>query len=107
MRQFLQSGHIGNIVIVRMPSPETCNALTERDQMQEFLDLCADLKRDATVRVMVLTGTGKAFCAGGNIKDMQREGGRVRLMSYQITTVMAFKRYPCRCMSLIYRSSRY
>lgn len=75
MSQFLQVERNAGVVVVRMNRPETRNALSEPAQMQEFVDLCAELKRDRSARVMVLTGNGKAFCAGGNIKDMQsREG---------------------------------
>lgn len=75
MNQFLQIERIGHVVLVRMNSPETRNALTDPSQMQEFVALCADLKRDRSARTMVLTGNGKAFCAGGNIKDMQHREG--------------------------------
>ena len=63
------------IVTVRMNHPDTRNALTTREQIQEFVDLCAELRRDMSVRVMVLTGNGSAFCAGGNVKDMHERGG--------------------------------
>ncbi|RON24986.1 enoyl-CoA hydratase [Pseudomonas brassicacearum] len=75
MSPFLQIEREGGIVTVRMNHPETRNALTTPEQIQEFVDLCAELRRDTSVRVMVLTGNGSAFCAGGNVKDMHERGG--------------------------------
>ena len=75
MNPFLQIEREGGIVTVRMNHPETRNALTTPEQIQEFVDLCADVRRDKSVRVMVLTGNGSAFCAGGNVKDMHERGG--------------------------------
>ena len=75
MAQFLNIERTGNVVVVRMSSPDTRNALSDPSQMQEFVDLCAELRTDHSVRAVVLTGSGKAFCAGGNIKDMQRREG--------------------------------
>lgn len=75
MSPFLQIEREGGIVTVRMNHPDTRNALTTREQIQEFVDLCAELRRDMSVRVMVLTGNGSAFCAGGNVKDMHERGG--------------------------------
>ena len=75
MSPFLQIEREGGIVTVRMNHPDTRNALTTREQIQEFVDLCAELRHDMSVRVMVLTGNGSAFCAGGNVKDMHERGG--------------------------------
>jgi len=75
MSAFLQIESDGGIVTVRMNHPETRNALTSPEQIQEFVDLCAQLRSDRTARVMVLTGNGSAFCAGGNVKDMRDRAG--------------------------------
>ncbi|WDM86035.1 crotonase/enoyl-CoA hydratase family protein [Pseudomonas asiatica] len=75
MNAFLQIEREGGIVTVRMNHPDTRNALTTTEQIQEFVDLCAALRRDKSVRVMVLTGNGRAFCAGGNVKDMHERAG--------------------------------
>jgi len=72
---FLLIERQGPVVLVRMNRPATRNALSEPHQMQEFVDLCAMLRRDRTAKVMVLTGNGSAFCSGGNVKDMQSRGG--------------------------------
>ncbi|MBD1555033.1 crotonase/enoyl-CoA hydratase family protein [Pseudomonas typographi] len=75
MNPFLQIERTGAIVSVRMNHPETRNALTSPQQIEEFIELCAELRRDRSVRVMVLTGSGSAFCAGGNVKDMHNREG--------------------------------
>jgi len=58
--------------------PEAYNALS-----RELLDaLEAELGRirdDPAVRVVVITGTGKAFCAGHDLKEMAGERDRERL----------------------------
>jgi enoyl-CoA hydratase/carnithine racemase len=75
MSPFLQIERSGSVVTVRMNHPETRNALTSPEQIEEFVQLCAELNRDRQVRVMILTGNGSAFCAGGNVKDMGERAG--------------------------------
>ena len=65
----------GAVVTARMNRPETRNALTEPVQMLELVDLCHQVRRDNSVKALVLTGEGSAFCAGGNVKDMRDRGG--------------------------------
>jgi len=81
---FLVVERDGGVVTVRMNRPQTRNALTEPQQMQEFVDLCADLRRDRSAKVVVLTGNGPAFCAGGNVKDMQSRGGIFAGSAYEV-----------------------
>jgi enoyl-CoA hydratase/carnithine racemase len=76
---YLLTDREGDVVTVHMNRPESRNALTDPEQMQEFTDLCGDLRRDLTVNAMILTGAGKAFCAGGNIKDMRDRAGPRRV----------------------------
>lgn len=75
MNPFLLTERMGAVLTVSMNRPETRNALSEPQQMQEFVDLCAQVRRDRSIKVIILTGKGSAFCAGGNIKDMQERGG--------------------------------
>ena len=56
MKPFLIVEREDSILTVRMDSPETRNALSEPAQMQEFVDLCASVKADRSVKVVVLTG---------------------------------------------------
>jgi len=54
------------IAIIRMSQPEKMNVMTGPlvSGVQHALDIAAE---DPTVRVVVFTGTGRAFCAGGNL----------------------------------------
>ena len=56
--------------------PERMNALST-PIMQGLLDGLPRLAGDPAVRVVVLTGAGRAFCAGGDVKSMA-EGGDSR-----------------------------
>ena len=56
--------------------PERLNALST-PIMQGLLDGLPRLAGDPTVKVVILTGAGRAFCAGGDVKSMA-EGGEQR-----------------------------
>ena len=55
------------IATLTMNRPDARNALTP-DMMQGLLNALPRLAADPAVRVVVLTGTGRAFCAGGDVK---------------------------------------
>ena len=55
--------------------PERLNALST-PIMQGLLDGLPRLAGDPAVKVVVLTGAGRAFCAGGDVKDMAQGGER-------------------------------
>ncbi len=66
-----------NVGVITLNQPESLNALTVT-MGQDFQSAVAQLIRD-DVRAIVLTGAGRAFCAGGNLREMQtiaREQGR-------------------------------
>lgn len=71
MSEFLVYEQTGNVVTLTMNHPDTRNALSDNEQFQEFVDVCDRINRDISVRAVVLTGAGKSFCAGGNIKHMR------------------------------------
>jgi enoyl-CoA hydratase/carnithine racemase len=56
------------VVLVRLDRPERLNAINEI-LLGELTQLCADLTRDPGVRVVVLTGTGRGFCSGIDLRD--------------------------------------
>nr|WP_217808073.1 crotonase/enoyl-CoA hydratase family protein [Oceanibacterium hippocampi] len=69
---YTQSGHVVTLTLNR---PEERNALSDDAMFDAIEDACRRINRDNTVRAVVLTGAGKSFCAGGNVKHMRdREG---------------------------------
>jgi 2-(1,2-epoxy-1,2-dihydrophenyl)acetyl-CoA isomerase len=63
-------GHICRITLNR---PERLNALNFRIGV-ELLDALDECARDADVRTVVLTGAGRAFCAGDDLRGMSEPG---------------------------------
>lgn len=74
MTHFLQYEQQGAVVTLTMDEPATRNALSGNTAVQEFVDTCTAIERDASVRVVILTGSGKAFSAGGNLHAMRQDG---------------------------------
>ena len=67
MNQDLLESFESGVATLTMNRPDARNALTP-DIMQGLLSALPRLAADPTVRVVVLTGTGQAFCAGGDVK---------------------------------------
>lgn len=65
----------GPIVTLTINRPDTRNALGEKGDIQVWVDAAARINADRNVRAVILTGAGKAFSAGGNIKSMRERGG--------------------------------
>lgn len=53
---------------ITLNRPDRLNALTG-SIMVPLADACADAARDASVGCVVVTGAGRGFCAGGDLKD--------------------------------------
>jgi enoyl-CoA hydratase len=56
------------VVVVRLNRPDRLNAINEVMQ-SELRRALADLAADRSVRVVVLTGAGRGFCAGIDMRD--------------------------------------
>jgi 2-(1,2-epoxy-1,2-dihydrophenyl)acetyl-CoA isomerase len=56
---------------ITMNRPESLNALIEPMNL-EIISALRDLDKDDSVRVLVLTGAGRAFSAGGDMNQMQK-----------------------------------
>ena len=84
MSDFLVIEREDSILTVTMNHPESRNALTTNSQFDEFVELCNRVSRDKSIKVIILTGAGESFCAGGNIKDMQNREGMFEGSSSQI-----------------------
>jgi len=77
---------IGTITLNR---PERLNALTF-EVYRELTDTFASLRDNKEVRVVVITGSGRAFCSGGDVHDIIGE-----LFERNIEGLLEFTRLTC------------
>lgn len=79
----------GPIARITLNRPDVLNALTF-DTYHELRDLFAGLPSRSHVRVAVLTGAGRAFCSGGDVKEIIG-----RLQGRSDEELLAFTRLTC------------
>ncbi|MEX1024193.1 MAG: enoyl-CoA hydratase family protein [Planctomycetota bacterium] len=77
------------VATIRLDRPERLNALTF-ESYRELRDLFPKLEERESVRAIVLTGTGRAFCSGGDVKDIIG-----RLFGVSEAELLAFTRMTC------------
>lgn len=56
------------VLLVRINRPEKYNA-ADRVMLKEFVTVWPEISDDPETRVAVVTGAGKAFCAGGDLQE--------------------------------------
>jgi enoyl-CoA hydratase len=61
--------HPAGYAVVTLNRPDALNALSKA-LMQQLADTVDALGRDPSVRVLILTGAGRAFCAGLDLKEI-------------------------------------
>ena len=83
---FLLVERDGPVVVARFNRPEERNTITEVAHSEEIVDFCRQMVRDNSVRAIVLTGNGKAFSAGGNVKYMAERSGMFGGTPYESAT---------------------
>lgn len=82
----------GAVATVVLDRPEKLNAL-DADMHRDLTRACAELDADEAVRAVVLTGAGRAFCAGGDVTGMGPRdvvAGRARSRSHQRTVLALY-----------------
>ncbi|OUR68229.1 enoyl-CoA hydratase, partial [Cycloclasticus sp. 46_83_sub15_T18] len=58
------------IATVILSDPDTRNAITDPILLEEVKAVFSAIQDDPEVSVCILTGEGKGFSSGGNVKDM-------------------------------------
>ncbi|MEU9730718.1 enoyl-CoA hydratase-related protein [Streptomyces sp. NPDC048002] len=66
----------GQVCRITLDRPEALNALTP-DQRERVIELLAGASADPGVRAVVLTGTGRGFCAGADLRGASTAGERI------------------------------
>ncbi|MCK4821130.1 enoyl-CoA hydratase/isomerase family protein, partial [bacterium] len=72
MRKQSVNVHIKDgIAMITLNRPENLNIL-DGSLKSDLLSVLPSLDTDKTVKVLILTGSGKTFCAGGDIRAFKR-----------------------------------
>ncbi|MGD2059452.1 MAG: enoyl-CoA hydratase-related protein [Acidimicrobiia bacterium] len=58
------------VATITLADPETRNAITGEEMIEDLLDALHDAETDPDVVVTILNADGPAFSSGGNVKDM-------------------------------------
>ena len=77
------------IATITLNRPDRLNALTF-EVYRELIDTFAALREEIEVRVVVITGAGRAFCSGGDVHDIIGE-----LLNRDMEGLLEFTRMTC------------
>src|SRR5258707_14099792 len=77
------------IATITLNRPERLNAITFEVYL-ELTDMFASLRDERDVRVVVITGAGRAFCSGGDVRDIIAE-----LQGRDAAGLLGFTRLTC------------
>lgn len=77
----------GDIAVLRLNRPDQRNALIEFEDIDQLCDALLQADRDPQVRAVVLTGEGRDFCAGGDLKAMRDRTGFFALPPIEMSEV--------------------
>jgi len=66
----LQVDRDAGVVTVTLDRPEVLNAATATT-WEEITEVCAEVARNESDRVMVITGAGRAFCSGADLSGFE------------------------------------
>jgi len=74
-QDFVRRTEAGGVVTLTLSHPETLNRFSSEAQFLELAEHIRQINTDADARVLIITGQGSAFCAGGDLNQMaMREG---------------------------------
>jgi enoyl-CoA hydratase/carnithine racemase len=65
----------GHVAILTFDRPDSMNALGAPGDGDQVAAICEEINADQDVRCVILTGAGKAFSAGGDVKAMKNRSG--------------------------------
>jgi enoyl-CoA hydratase/carnithine racemase len=88
-KSFLYEVRAGGVAWITLNRPERLNALTF-EVYRELTDTFAALEDERDVRAVVITGAGRAFCSGGDVRDIIAD-----LQTLDIQGHLAFTRLTC------------
>lgn len=75
MGEFVDVEKTGRVAVLRLNRPEALNAIGTHEDCEDLVSALNAVDQDRDVSAAVLTGRGRAFCAGGNLKAIKDRVG--------------------------------
>ena len=75
------------VATITLNRPEAYNALNVA-LASDLFHATLEADEDRAVRCIVITGAGKAFCAGGDVKDFNDNAHRIGIVIKELTTYL-------------------
>ncbi|WP_082234273.1 enoyl-CoA hydratase/isomerase family protein [Halobacillus massiliensis] len=85
MEQIIVNEHVNGLAVVTLNRPEKMNAVS-KEMTSQLASALQSLKQKPGLKCLVLTGKGRAFCAGGDLSELH--GGLSEMEAYQILKPM-------------------
>src|SRR2546428_11467047 len=85
--QHVKIERAANVATLTLDRPDAYNAL-DLGLGRELFQAAIELDEDTDVRCVVITGSGKAFCAGGDVKSFVDNLGRIGAHIKELTTYL-------------------
>lgn len=85
--QYLRLERHDHVATITLNRPEAYNAL-DLQLGRELFHAALEVDEDPGVRCVVITGAGKAFCAGGDVKDFVDNLRRIGILVKELTTYL-------------------
>lgn len=71
----------GNIAVIQLNRPDKFNTISLQ-LVQDMMSLITELEASGSVRVLVITGSGRAFCAGADIAEIKKLNNPVSALGF-------------------------
>lgn len=75
MADFVNLERHGKTALFRFHRPDTLNAIGSISDCDDIVAALDGLAQDGDVSVVIITGSGRAFCSGGDLKAIQERRG--------------------------------
>src|ERR671924_1160178 len=85
--QYLLVERAANVATVTLNRPDAYNAL-DLGLGRDLFQASIELDEDPDVRCIVVTGSGKSFCAGGDVRDFAENLPRIGVLIKELTTYL-------------------
>jgi len=77
----------GGVATITLNRPDNANAMN-RQMMQDLFAVALQCDSDPAVRAVIITATGKMFCAGGDLKEFAAQGDGMPAFITELATIL-------------------